>query len=36
MDTHTHKHTEESELKPQHKENKISQDQRAAWEKEME
>lgn len=26
--THIHKHTEESELKPQHKENKDSRDQR--------
>lgn len=34
--THRHKHTEESELKPRHKENKNSWDQRAAWGKEME
>lgn len=36
LNGHTHKHTEDSELKPQHEENKNSWDQRAAWEKEME
>lgn len=37
--THIHKHIEESELKPQHEENKNSRDQRgqgAAWEREPE
>lgn len=35
LDRHTYTNTEESELKPQHKENKNSRDQRgqgAAWE----